>query len=498
MGAVTRAETIIGEFNSDSYNLRAGASYYKAPNSPRAVSASEQDGKIYWNFEDRSADEEGFILKDENFVEVVRTEIPDGDYLVQSNLTAGRAYTGWIYAWNQFGESAPAGPLTITAASVPSSAEPATEIETEEIIEPSITRWENWRSLTELTGLEAATRWDIPAVLAVALGNLLFAVSGAGFVPYLLYLWQIFSEPFLWLGRYRRRPWGVIYNSLTKQPIDLAIVRLFSRETGKLVGTRITDQQGRFGFIVPTGDYYLEVYRKGFIFPSLKMRNRQESVYDSVYLGGNLTVSSRQAIVNVNIPLDPTDESLGTKAAFIWRRRFWRKFGLVMSFVGPALSLVMLILTPRLLFVVFLAVHILLWLLFSRLYFVVRPSRWGVVYNSLDRRPIRSAVVRIFNQKYHELLETQISDGRGQFGFLVGPDDYVLTVDKPSFIFPSIKGGAHDDYRGGKITIRPGEMHYVQANIPLDPLNPLTSEGKGTQADTAEELNRASRLSPPL
>ena len=66
------------------------------------------------------------------------------------------------------------------------------------------------------------------------------------------------------IGRRRRKKWGVIYNALTKLPVDLAIVRLMD-QSGKVIRSVVTDKEGRY-FIVGEGVYRVAVMKNGFVF----------------------------------------------------------------------------------------------------------------------------------------------------------------------------------------------------------------------------------------
>src|SRR5690606_9679569 len=62
-----------------------------------------------------------------------------------------------------------------------------------------------------------------PIAAAVTSAALIPALSLLGFVHFLRY---IFFQPLLLLGRRKRKGWGYVYNTLTRNPIDLALVRL--------------------------------------------------------------------------------------------------------------------------------------------------------------------------------------------------------------------------------------------------------------------------------
>lgn len=310
-----------------------------------------------------------------------------------------------------------------------------------------------------------------PALVAMALVNLFVAFGLSGLINFLLYLWQLFTEPFLFFTGKKRKPWGIVYNSLTKQPVDLAMVRLFDSKTKKLVATRITDRRGRFGFIVEEGVFYIEVIKKEFRFPSIKMRERKEEVYSNVYFGGDIKVRNNDSNIRVNIPIDPLVDKVGLlEPARAIRKYLFRRLNLALAILGPILGAICVWIAPTKLNWFFMFLHIVILTLFIALLFRKPKSRWGYVYNSFSRKPIGLSVVRIYNKKYNDLLETQVSDRKGRFGFLVGPDVYTVTAEKPKYKFPSLHPSKFTDYTGGDIRVKDREGRFVRLSIPLDPI----------------------------
>ena len=69
-----------------------------------------------------------------------------------------------------------------------------------------------------------------------------------------------------------------------------------------------------------------------------------------------------------------------------------------------------------------------------------RPkSRWGIVVDSDFGKPIAHAVVQVFEAKFHQLKDTQMTGPDGQFGFLLPPGQYYFVVSQNGFNFPALK-----------------------------------------------------------
>lgn len=102
--------------------------------------------------------------------------------------------------------------------------------------------------------------------------------------------------------RKRRRPWGTVYDSVTKAPVDPAYVELFD-QAGMKQAEAITDLDGRYGFLVPQGMYSMMVRKTNYTFPSkLVTLNGQDVIYHNLYFGGAFNVSD--TVVH-DVPMDP-------------------------------------------------------------------------------------------------------------------------------------------------------------------------------------------------
>ncbi len=107
---------------------------------------------------------------------------------------------------------------------------------------------------------------------------------------------------------------------------------------------------------------------------------------------------------------------------------------------------------------------------------------WGIVYDAVSKKPISKAVMRIFSEPDGKQRDIQVSNERGEFGFLVPAGGYSITASVHGYNFPtqvilSDKDGRYVNlYRGGKIKINEStenkekiEKAPVSINIPMDP-----------------------------
>ncbi|MBI5071517.1 Ig-like domain-containing protein [Candidatus Falkowbacteria bacterium] len=270
-----------------------------------------------------------------------------------------------------------------------------------------------------------------PAVAAVAIVSYGTAISLGSLLPFLQ---LIFTQPLLLLFPKRRKGWGIVYHSLSKMPVDLAIVRLYEKVTNRLVQTRVTDKEGRFAFFVQPGQYFIKVVKPNFSFPSNFVKDIKEDVkYLDIYHGEEITVTEKNTLVTPNIPIDPVEAERAVPDKRIVLAYFGRKAQNVIAPLGILAAAISVLISPQLWMVAVLAGHCLLYVLFRRLARSKKPKSWGIVYENRTKAPVGLTVARIFETEYNKLLETQVTDGRGRYSFLVGNNAYYVTFSKPGF-----------------------------------------------------------------
>jgi len=252
---------------------------------------------------------------------------------------------------------------------------------------------------------------------------------------YLLpYLHLIFLEPLLAIFRKKRKKWGIVYNSLTKLPVDLALVRLYNKKNNQLVQTRVTDREGRYIIIAKEpGKYYLTVTKPGYSSPSSYLKGEtQDTKYIDLYHGEAIDVTEKDAVITANIPLDPAEQKALAFAEVI-RSYILKNVRLIISYMGLILALIVVLIVPTVFTIGALIIHILLFLAFRRFLAPTKPKSWGIVYDLNTKQPLGSAIVRILDTKFNKLLETQVTDRKGRYAFLVGQNQYQLLTEKPGY-----------------------------------------------------------------
>lgn len=283
--------------------------------------------------------------------------------------------------------------------------------------------------------VQAANRLAVAPVSVVAAGANLVAVLGTVLplanAGQLVLLFA--AQPLLALGRRRRETWGTVYDAYRKVPIDLATVRLIDARTGRPVGNKVTDKDGRYAFTPRAGTYRLEVVKPGYLFPSSSLATVQDDgKFADIYHGTLIESPADGAQIAPNVPLDPEREP-PEEAREILSAENKKKLRKAAAMTGPVLGAVALAVTPSLPMLALFLVHLFLYQLFRRLAEPPRPKSQGVVFDIDTREPVSGAVVRVLSLPYHKVLETRLTDAAGRYSFYVGNGKYYLTVTKPGW-----------------------------------------------------------------
>jgi len=256
--------------------------------------------------------------------------------------------------------------------------------------------------------------------------------ASIGFSQIFLYLRFLFTQPLMLFRRRKRKAWGVVYNSLTKLPLDLVIMRLIDVNTGRIVQSRVTDKDGRYAFLVEPGKYKIEINQPNFKYPSAFLSSFKEDYpFADLYHGEIIDVQEKGSSVTPNIPMDPAGETMSAKK--ILQKIIFRRFQHTFSVVSLLLSFVFFYISPSILTGVLCEVQIVFYFLFLRLAYPKRPKSWGIVYDEKTKQPLRDAIVRVFDEQYNKLLETQITDNKGRYSFLVGKNAYYVMSEKKGY-----------------------------------------------------------------
>ncbi len=279
--------------------------------------------------------------------------------------------------------------------------------------------------------VEQVNSYVAPAVVSVVSVTTVAAIPWITLINYIQYL---FTEPLAWFFRRRKKGWGVVYNSITKKPVDLAVVRLKDKKTGMIIKSKVTDKEGRYNFLVSGGEYIIEVIKPNMLFPSSILKDAlEDKQFTNLYHGESINIAQNQkGIITANIPLDQAGITDTDKQ--IIRKNYWHKIQKNISLIGPIFSIVSFIIFPSILIGSFAVVHIILYLLFKRLVAKEKVNKWGVILDATTGKPVAGTITKIYSPEYNKMLETQVTDSHGRYGFLAGNNVYYISAAKNGYL----------------------------------------------------------------
>ena len=272
--------------------------------------------------------------------------------------------------------------------------------------------------------------YGIPLLAAITIASVLSAISLGNFLIFLQFL---ITEPLRALIVIARKKWGVVYNSIDKKPIDLAIVRIYRSRDNKLISSRVTDKDGRYSFVVDPDKYYITVSKEEYLFPTkILAREIEDEKYIDLYHGEEIVVDEDDTLIVLNIPLDPEKEV--ERPAKLIFYHYFRKLQYLISFSGLIISFIVLMIEPNWLFLGLFILHVTLFILFRRLARPVKPKGFGVIYDKGTKNPLNLAVARIFDVETNKLMDSTVTDGKGRYSFLAGTGKFYISAEKNGYI----------------------------------------------------------------
>ncbi len=289
----------------------------------------------------------------------------------------------------------------------------------------------------------------LPEVLQEIPKNLVDAISVAGLaLPTLLVLTTqpatVASIPLrLWnliptlLGfRRKKRPWGTVYDSVTKQPLDPVYVKLTDMR-GREVATTITDIDGRFGFLVAPGTYRLSANKDNYVFPSQRLAGKDhDELYDNLYFQEEVTISNQDDLLIRNIPMDSQsfnwnefEKAKNKNLMKFYSRRdlFLAKTASVLFILGIVSSLVLMFMTPVPINFIILCFYGVVLILRA---FGVRPKKPGYVIEKETGFPLSFGIIKIFSAEIGREVAHVVIGKTGKYYTLVPNGEYYMQIMK--------------------------------------------------------------------
>ncbi len=231
------------------------------------------------------------------------------------------------------------------------------------------------------------------------------------------------------IGR-KKRNCGLVYDSVTKEPVSNAIVRIYSTD-GTLVATEVTDVYGIFETDIESGQYSIVTQVNNYKFPSMLITGTQDLPYENIYGGGNFNYDSSSSI-SYSIPVDPLDKSNAEYANTITKHKLINLTSSalnILMFIGLVFSIVSYIKLNSTLNLILLIIYVFLIILGmirrrqARYRFGTVTDRSGDSKNGIE--------LGLMETEFNRIYAKRVTNDEGKYRFIVPGGDYKLVSLDP-------------------------------------------------------------------
>jgi len=300
------------------------------------------------------------------------------------------------------------------------------------------------------------------AIAYISIASLVKSLSDI--IPLLNYLINVILQAF-GIKRKPKQHWGTAYDSKTKIPLDLAIVRLIDAKTKSVIETTVTDKMGRFSFAPRPGQYTIEVSKGSFNFPSNNLKNlTTDGIYSKLYFGGNIKIKNESDLTNFSIPLDQPNTTPGKIGLMDIVNSLLDKASTPALFTGIVLSLFSLWVSPTATNIVITTLYGGL-LTFKKILLAPPPKPMGKIINLSTGAPVKDVDVKIFDGKYNKLLDTKRTDEKGRFFMMLPKGNYYLRIASYNYNLAPKKGFYNGDTFEVNNESKPLKLNIALKNI---------------------------------
>lgn len=221
--------------------------------------------------------------------------------------------------------------------------------------------------------------------------------------------------------------WGVVYDSLNKQPVAGAVIKIYTQFSGRLKDIKYTNKNGEFALLVPSGTYRMIAIKAGYKFPSSIVITKRDGKYVDVYRGDYFDVktaqNSKKAPINVSVPMDAVGFSF-YEAVYAGSVSFGKRFLTIIRYplmlFGLILSGYLAIKYNNLLQYLVLALYIVTIGFDIKSFF--KQKNYGRILDQAGKALDR-VIVRALS-KTGKIKATAVTGDDGRFAFNLNPGEY--------------------------------------------------------------------------
>jgi len=248
--------------------------------------------------------------------------------------------------------------------------------------------------------------------------------------------------------RKKGRKFGYVYDSITKAPLSLAIIRFYNK-VGQLIQTEVTSSYGQFSSNLDKGEYKLVVSKSGYKFPSKVILGTTDGPIANIY-HGEFSNFSNEDISSLSIPLDPRTISIKAniykfKKALLF---IWNTISFLLFTIGLIQSIMHLMNSLTTINIIIFFIYLILLLLLILKINPFKQNR-GIIYKNKRKK----SGIKIILKKLGEdkILDHRVTDKNGKYNFIVTHGSYKIELADTKF-YKATKGNTFV-YKGDKPTV---------------------------------------------
>lgn len=227
-----------------------------------------------------------------------------------------------------------------------------------------------------------------------------------------------------------QKRWGTVYDSVTKEPISNAIVRLYSIQERQLITTKVSGLNGSFILNPPKGKYKISVTKNGYVFPSKLKPLKVDGDRINLYYG-EIIQQKREKILELNIPLDSKKKQI---SSFVTKAK--NRFLNAIAYTSPILlvlgGIIPVFMWGLQYFSAFTST-VFLGLFLTQQYIRLKErDKYGLVTDE-SGNPLRDIEIGLYDYEFDKLVTTTKTDSEGKYIFIVPGNKYKLKVHSSEY-----------------------------------------------------------------
>jgi hypothetical protein len=301
-----------------------------------------------------------------------------------------------------------------------------TKDKVEEIVEDIVNVVENIVGDLQPNDIQTITVTTSVTTIAIGLSALL---TSLGSLPYTLL--QMFLSILSFFGfRKKTISNGYVYDSVTKEPIPQAVVRVYDTNAS-LIWTDVTTREGYFSSKeLEEGEYVISVTARNYTFPSKIVFGKEDFPLENVYHGDSFKIRGGK-LPTLAIPMDSTDAKV-TKSAWGIFKSIFKSIYMFLHFAIFFFGLVFALYSVMTL--EYWWTYVLLVLYIPSTYLLIKnflglgyENKWGVVKDTANT-VFEGVVIGLTDVEKGKLISKRVTDSEGKYRFVVGRGLYSLSV----------------------------------------------------------------------